>query len=525
MKDKDDIDSTSRPQTFSNNVRDDDDEANSLFDSDSHYIVVQLEDEDKTSECEMDLSIFAPVESSESEEDEDKLSDSCGIFTWRRSDDTEKDKREDAASQEIQPSSKSFKREDMTTRQDHNPDCNSVNRVLNEGLSGAKHTSQPALPHSNSYTCPAEMSGLHTAISPLTAMEPPVFPNTPVLSKSVVGEDQQNILLEILNHCRFLHAAVERLEQKIDRQMTYEAKQPIEEGSLSWSLAQRLGPPLKRNQQWIPPWKRNTAQEGLNRADFQVDDSSPQLPNPSAGGRGRGRGRGRGKGRGGRGGCGHDNRSKRQSGTPDLTQHKSEALRHGISKVEMDDPQPSKMMKKGSQFKTGSKAQKKRMKGLAQVDEGQVYSEKTFKKKEVTVQVDVNKNVMIGSPLRKVWIPLSVYKEAFKEAEPQKALVPVLYSLFTSSTLSWSAVTGNPDKGIKQLDPNKIEALREFLAEMFPQYDVSLRGVTWPLCVGVINNITKDLRKKAEKPLHLTEKAADSGNYAVFNQTSKDLCC
>lgn len=67
---------------------------------------------------------------------------------------------------------------------------------------------------------------------------------------------------------------------------------------------------------------------------------------------------------------------------------------------------------------------------------------------------------MIGSPLRKVWIPLSVYKEAFKEVEPQKALVPVLYSLFTSSTLSWSAVTGNPDKGIKQLDPNKIEALR-----------------------------------------------------------------
>ncbi|XP_055044351.2 uncharacterized protein [Misgurnus anguillicaudatus] len=524
MKDKHDIDSTSRPQSFSNNVndRDDDDEANGLFDSDSHYIVVQLEDEDKTSECEMDLSIFAPVESSESEEDEDKLSDSCGISTWRRADDREKDEREDAASQEIPSSSMSFKREDMTTRQDHNPDSSSVNRAKNECVSGEKPTFQPALPQSSSYTCPTEMSGLHTVISPLTAMEPPVFPNTPVLSKSVVGEDQQNILLEILNHCRFLHAAVERLEQKIDRQMTYEAKLPIEEGSLSWSLAQRLGPPVKRNQQWIPPWKRNTAQDGLNRADLGVDNSSLQLANPSAGGRGRGRGRGRGKGRGGRG---HDNRSKRQSGTPDLAQHMSEALRDGISTVEMDDPQPSKMMKKGSQFKTGSKAQKKRRKGLAQVDEHQVYPEKTFNKKEVTVQVDVNKNVMIGSPLRKVWIPLSVYKEAFKEAEPQKALVPVLYSLFTSSTLSSSAITGNHDKGIKQLDPNKIEALREFLAEMFPQYDVSLRGVTWPLCVGVINNITKALRKKAEKPSHLPEKAADSGNNAVFIQTSKDLFC
>lgn len=48
----------------------------------------------------------------------------------------------------------------------------------------------------------------------------------------------------------------------------------------------------------------------------------------------------------------------------------------------------------------------------------------------------------------------------------------------------------------------------EFLAEMYPQYDVSLRGVTWAMCVGVINNITKDLRKKAENPSHLLEKVS-----------------
>lgn len=67
---------------------------------------------------------------------------------------------------------------------------------------------------------------------------------------------------------------------------------------------------------------------------------------------------------------------------------------------------------------------------------------------------------MIGSPLRKVWIPLSVYKEVFKEVEPQKAVVPVLHALFPISTLSCSAITGNPAKGLQQLDPNKIEALR-----------------------------------------------------------------
>lgn len=69
-------------------------------------------------------------------------------------------------------------------------------------------------------------------------------------------------------------------------------------------------------------------------------------------------------------------------------------------------------------------------------------------------------SVMIGSALRKVWIPLSVYKLVFKEVEPQKAVEPVLHALFPISTLSCSAVTGNPAKGIAQLDPNKIEALR-----------------------------------------------------------------
>lgn len=43
----------------------------------------------------------------------------------------------------------------------------------------------------------------------------------------------------------------------------------------------------------------------------------------------------------------------------------------------------------------------------------------------------------------------------------------------------------------------------EFLAEMYPQFDVGVRGVTWAQCLGVINNITKNLKKQAEKTSHL----------------------
>ena len=67
---------------------------------------------------------------------------------------------------------------------------------------------------------------------------------------------------------------------------------------------------------------------------------------------------------------------------------------------------------------------------------------------------------MIGSARRKVWIPTSVYMQAFKEAEPQKALVPALHALFPISTLSCSSVIGDPLQGIQQLDLNKLEALR-----------------------------------------------------------------
>ncbi|XP_056589860.1 uncharacterized protein LOC130409723 isoform X1 [Triplophysa dalaica] len=502
LKDMHDSGAVSRPQTLFNG--DENDEAN------SHYIVVELKDEDLKAPTEADLSIFAPVESSECEGDEDELSDSSGVSTWRRTNTRERDNWENVAHPEGQMSSGSFKghskpRQNFLDgkRPKRNPECSAADRGMNEALPSKEHPCYQPPQLSDSATAPVEMLGPHTSISPIAAMEPPVFPNTPVQSKSVVGENQHNILLEVLNYCKFLHAAVERLEQKIDRQMSYEqrcqrssarfnsgpkrqSKVPTEGEQFSCALAQRLGPPIQRNPQWIPPWKRSTVQQGPSRADLQVNNSNLQSARPSGGGRGKGRGKGRGR-------RGRSNGSKRQSQTPDPAEQTSELLRGGMFTAEADDPQPSKVMKKTSQLFKDSERKQKRRKGLE--GDGD-HSESEIFRKVVTLETDVDKKVMIGSSMRKVWIPLSVYKEAFKESEPQRALVPVLHSLFSNSTLSCSAVTGNPDKGIKQLDPNKIEALREFLAEMYPQYDVSLRGVTWAMCVGVINNVTKDLRKK-----------------------------
>ncbi|KTG07228.1 hypothetical protein cypCar_00035597 [Cyprinus carpio] len=486
----------------------DEEGSNSLCDN--QFIVVKLEDEDP--ETEMDLSIFAPVESSECEdEDEDELSDSSGVSSWRKKSTRERasDNQEDSAALEKVSSSRSLKGQRKSRRtslaeQRHKQslDCSAANRDMNVGLLSEDHTFHRAVPPSDSARGPAEMSGLDTGLSPLAAMEPPVFPNAPV---------------------QFLHAAVQRLEEKIDRQMSNEHKRkmdsalneqvnfdspsdkvshiskrgaslPAEEGQLSWSLAQRLDPPVQRNPRWIPPWKR-----GLDRADLQqAVNSSLQSDKPPGSRRGRGRGRGRG--------C--SSRSQRHSQTPDPASLMSKPSGDEIVTASTDDPQLCQIMKNGSQANTGSKRQQKRKKTLAQVDKEKIELEKMPNNKEATLELQGDNKVMIGSPLRKVWIPLSVYKEVFKQVDPQKAVVPVLHALFPISTLSCSAVTGNPAKGIQQLNPNKIEALREFLAEMFPQFDVGVRGVSWAQCLGVINNITKDLNKKAEKNITSANRAA-----------------
>ncbi|XP_053096884.1 uncharacterized protein si:zfos-905g2.1 [Pangasianodon hypophthalmus] len=81
-------------------------------------------------------------------------------------------------------------------------------------------------------------------------MEPPVFHPPSGMESASVGETQKNVLLEVLSYCRFLHAAVQRLEQKIDNlqpkyrnpEISEEPMVAVRGGQLSWSLAQRLGP-------------------------------------------------------------------------------------------------------------------------------------------------------------------------------------------------------------------------------------------------------------------------------------------
>lgn len=51
---------------------------------------------------------------------------------------------------------------------------------MNVGLPSKEDAFYQAVPLSDSARAPVETSGLDTAISPLAAMEPPLFPNAPI---------------------------------------------------------------------------------------------------------------------------------------------------------------------------------------------------------------------------------------------------------------------------------------------------------------------------------------------------------
>lgn len=160
---------------------------------------------------------------------------------------------------------------------------------------------------------------------------------------------------------------------KVSRISKRGASLPAEEGQLSWSLAQRLDPPVQRNPRWIPPWKR-----GLDRADLQqAVNSSLQSDKPPGSRRGRGRGRGRG--------C--SSRSQRHSQTPDPASLMSKPSGDEIGTASTDDPQLCQIMKNGSQANTGSKRQQKRKKTLAQVDKEKIELEKMPNNKEATLEL------------------------------------------------------------------------------------------------------------------------------------------
>ncbi|XP_053243109.1 BEN domain-containing protein 2 isoform X1 [Podarcis raffonei] len=100
----------------------------------------------------------------------------------------------------------------------------------------------------------------------------------------------------------------------------------------------------------------------------------------------------------------------------------------------------------------------------------------------------------LGNPSRNVQLPFSVIFAAKGKTRPELSARYLIRHLFTENILIKSNVYGNLDRGTHPLDCNKINALRDFLQETYPSFELKETGYDWKACVAAINSTIRSLR-------------------------------
>ncbi|KAL2089511.1 hypothetical protein ACEWY4_014199 [Coilia grayii] len=490
-------------------------------------IVVQVEDDhaplspDTLSSPEADLFLFAPV--SDIEDCDNSDSDSSNVPPNKqhsklssilnvRSNKLDKCSEEKGAIPKADRKPRRKKKND-STKQSNSSSSNSQSKHRGRKKSHLKmNTFDQSEPYKKMSVATASLVSApytkpETAISPRVAMEPPGFPSLQVKMEEPCLDDKNSVLLQVLKYCQSLSTAVQRLEQKIDglqedfsrlyhhihKDNPKEQHSPLwkkehpptgKRGQIKTSTSTYAVLPVAASQRELAGNLKTYARSPKTLGPSQPNGNCTEADKAKES-KTTGRRRGEGKSRG---------RSKRESqpadtqeGPPPPPPKKERARRARQTKRRADadceeGPCASKVAKILSEL------QERRTAARSSVEES---CEATKNTSATNSQV---KQVMIGSAFRKVWIPYSVYMEAFKQDEPHKAVVPVLHAVFPRSVLTSSAVVGDPQRGIQELSPNKLEAVREWLAEMYPRHELEVKGKAWAECLGVLNTITKKLK-------------------------------
>ncbi|NXC50850.1 BEND2 protein, partial [Penelope pileata] len=106
---------------------------------------------------------------------------------------------------------------------------------------------------------------------------------------------------------------------------------------------------------------------------------------------------------------------------------------------------------------------------------------------------------LLGSPWRNVQLPFSVIYVAKGKTRPELSARYLIRHLFTEDVLVKSNVYGNLERGMSPLDCNRINALRDFLQENYPSFDLKETGYDWKACVAAINSTIRSLRHDHKK--------------------------
>ncbi|XP_065772179.1 BEN domain-containing protein 2 [Muntiacus reevesi] len=104
----------------------------------------------------------------------------------------------------------------------------------------------------------------------------------------------------------------------------------------------------------------------------------------------------------------------------------------------------------------------------------------------------------LGDSRRNIQMPKSLLITAKEKSRPELSAIYLIRSLFTDEVLI-SSVHGSLGHGVYSLNANEINALREFLQDIYPTCDLSENGYDWKLCVMAINSCIHSLKCDLQK--------------------------
>ncbi|XP_040192817.1 BEN domain-containing protein 2 [Rana temporaria] len=104
----------------------------------------------------------------------------------------------------------------------------------------------------------------------------------------------------------------------------------------------------------------------------------------------------------------------------------------------------------------------------------------------------------LGDPIRNIKVPGSFLVKARQKTQPKYAARYLVRALFPKDVLLNSA-TGDKVQGLMTLDVNKVSAIREFLASIFPECDLGEYGKDWKTCTTNVNAMIRCLHLETKK--------------------------
>ncbi|XP_028818217.1 uncharacterized protein LOC114769404 isoform X4 [Denticeps clupeoides] len=120
-------------------------------------------------------------------------------------------------------------------------------------------------------------------------------------------------------------------------------------------------------------------------------------------------------------------------------------------------------------------------------------------KQKTRKAADPEKKSLLGDRARQVYVSAGALKKAKGARKPRAAVRLLLRAVFTMDELTCSNTLGDASRGLKKLDPNRISAIREFVAKWFPNYDLKERGEDWKKCLSTMNSAARYHRLLAKK--------------------------